>query len=357
MPWDKNEGGGPWGNGGGKGPRNPWGQRPSGGDDQNKGGGGRGGNPDFDDFIKRSQERLRSGLPGGGGGKGGGGSARALPWNWIVAALILIWVGATSIYRVEPDERGVEQMFGRYLKTNGPGTHIKWPSPVVTVTKPKVEQVSTIAIGSDNANDQNLMLTSDQNIIDIAYQVRWKIKDPELFLFQIANPEGTIRETAESAMRSVVASVELDAAIGPQREQVAAEVRSRTQALLDEYRAGVDVVGVDIRQADPPAAVDDAFKDVSAAQQDAESLINQARAYNQQLIAQAQGQSAAFDAVYEQYRLAPDVTRKRMYYETMERVLGKVDKTILESGGNVVPYLPLPELQRRARSAAPNGGE
>ncbi|MEM8826019.1 MAG: protease modulator HflK, partial [Pseudomonadota bacterium] len=186
----------------------------------------------------------------------------------------------------------------------------------------------------------------------IAYQVRWKIRDPELFLFQIANPEATIREAAESAMRSVIASVQLDAAIGPQREQIAAEVRTRTQALLNEYRAGVDVVGVDIRQADPPAAVDDAFKDVSAAQQNAEQYINQARAYNQQLVAQARGQAAAFDAVYEQYRLAPDVTRKRMYFETMEQVLGKVDKTILEADG-VVPYLPLPEVDRRRSTSAP----
>ncbi|MGB3723338.1 MAG: protease modulator HflK [Pacificimonas sp.] len=368
MPWQNNDGDkpkSPWGSGGsggdkgggkGGGPKNPWGQRPSGGDGGKPSGGNQGGAADFDDFIKRSQERLRSGI--GGGGKGGGGTGRSLPWSWIAFALVLVWVAATSIYRVEPDERGVEQMFGRYLKTTTPGTHIKWPSPVVTVTKPKVEQVSTIAIGSDSPNNQNLMLTSDQNIIDIAYQVRWKIKDPELFLFQIANPEGTIKETAESAMRSVIASVELDAAIGPQREQVASEVRSRTQALLDEYRAGVDVVGVDIRQADPPAAVDDAFKDVSSAQQDAESLMNQARAYNQQLVALARGQSAAFDAVYEQYRLAPDVTRKRMYYETMEKVLGKVDKTILEADG-VVPYLPLPEInnRRRAPAAAPAEGD
>ncbi len=358
MPWQNNDGDkpkNPWGSGGsggkgGDGPKNPWGQKPSGGEGGRSSGGG---SADFDDFIKRSQERLRSGLPGGGGT----GTRKSLPWSWIIAVLVIVWAAATSIYRVEPDERGVEQMFGRYLKTTTPGTHFKWPAPIVTVTKPKVEQVSTIAIGSDSPNNQNLMLTSDQNIIDIAYQVRWKIKDPELFLFQIANPEGTIKETAESAMRSVIASVELDAAIGPQREQVAAEVRSRTQALLDQYRAGVDVVGVDIRQADPPAAVDDAFKDVSSAQQDAESLMNQARAYNQQLVAQARGQSAAFDAVYEQYRLAPDVTRKRMYYETMEKVLGKVDKTILEADG-VVPYLPLPEINRRraAPAAAPAQG-
>lgn len=355
MPWQNNEGG-PWGSGGGGGdkPRNPWGQKPSGG---SGGGGGKpsgGGGADFDDFIRRSQERLRAGM-GGGGNRGGGGggtlTGRSMPWTWIILAVLLVWVLATSIYRVEPDERGVELMFGKYHTTTMPGTHIKWPSPIVTVAKPKVEQVSTITIGSTETSSQNLMLTSDQNIIDIAYAVRWKIDDPEDFLFQFADPETTIREVTESVMRSVVASVDLDAAIGPQREQIASEVEERTQAMLNDYGAGVDVVGIDIRQADPPAAVDEAFKDVSSAQQNAESYINQARAYSQQLIAQARGQSAAFDAVHEQYRLAPEVTRKRMYFETMEQVLGKVDKTILEADG-VVPYLPLPEVDRNRGSRA-----
>ena len=271
MPWQNNDGGGRGGPGGDK-PRNPWGQRP-----QETGGNQPGrGSTDFDDFIRRSQERLRAGMGGGNGGDNRGGgtrSARSLPWTWIIVALVAIWVVATSIYRVEADERGVEQMFGRYYKTTEPGTHLKWPSPIVTVIKPRVEEVSTIPIGSSDASSQNLMLTGDQNIIDIAYVVRWKIDDPENFLFQFADPEQTIREVAESAMRSVVASVDLDAAIGPQREQIASEVEERTQAMLNEYGAGVDVVGIDIRQADPPAAVDDAFKDVSAAQQNAEQYI------------------------------------------------------------------------------------
>jgi len=151
-------------------------------------------------------------------------------------------------------------------------------------------------------------------------------------------------------MRAEVAREPLDAAIGPQRAQIAEQVRTRTQEMLDGYRAGIDIVGVDIKQADPPAAVDAAFKDVSAAQQNAEAYMNQARAYSQQKLALAQGQAAAFDAVYEQYRLAPAVTRKRMYLETMEEVLGKVDTTIIEADG-VVPYLPLPEIKKRAAPA------
>jgi membrane protease subunit HflK len=235
------------------------------------------------------------------------------------------------------------------VTTTGPGFHFKLPSPIETVSKPEVEAVRTIEIGSPDAASENLMLTGDQNIIDIAYAVRWKIKDPENFLFQLADPEATIREVGESAMRAEVGRVQLDAAIGPQRAQIAEQVRVRTQEMLDSYRAGIDVVGVDIKQADPPAAVDAAFKDVSAAQQNAEQYMNEARADAPQRHAPAPGQ-AAFEAVYEQYRLAPAVTRKRMYLETMEIVLGKVDKTIIDADG-VVPYLPLPEIKKRAAAA------
>ena len=344
MPWvNNNDNKGPWGsgpgagNGGGGagsgsgGPRNPW------------GGGGNKGGPDFDDFIRRSQERLRTGMPGGPRG--------ALPWGYIVLGVVGIWLAFTSMYRVETQERGVVQRFGKYVATTGPGFHFKLPAPIETVVKPEVEAVRTIEIGTPDGSSENLMLTGDQNIIDIAYAIRWKIKDPENFLYLLAEPETTIREVGESAMRAEVARVQLDAAIGPQRAQIAEQVRVRTQEMLDSYKAGIDVVGVDIKQADPPAAVDAAFKDVSAAQQNAEQYMNEARAYAQQLLAQAQGQAAAFDAVYAQYRLAPAVTRKRMYLETMEDVLGKVDKTIIEADG-VVPYLPLPEVKRRS----PEGG-
>ncbi len=202
------------------------------------------------------------------------------------------------------------------------------------------------------------MLTGDQNIINLAYAVRWKIKNPELYLFELAEPEQTVREVGESAMRAEISKATLNDAIGPQRAQIAEQVRERMQELLDSYRAGIEVRGVDIKQADPPAAVDDAFKDVSAAQQDAQQYLNQSRAYAQQLLASAQGSAAAFDAVYAQYRLAPEVTRKRMYLETMESVLSKVDKTVIEPG-NVQTYLPLPEIAKRARRGRPDhrGGQ
>ena len=361
MPWQDNGGssgggngggGGPWGSGGGGPPKNPWGggqpPKPPGGG--NGGGGGPRGAPDFDDFIRRSQERLRASM--GGGGTGGVRGGRGVPWLWIVGGLLLAWVVFTSAYRVGPQERGGVMRFGKYVSTSGPGFHFKLPAPIDTVIKPNFEQVRTIDIGSADGSSENLMLTGDQNIIDVAYTVRWKISDAENFLFQLADPELTVREVAESAMRAEVSRVSLNAAVGPQRAQIAEQARTRAQELLTSYDAGVEVVGVDIRQADPPQAVDEAFKEVSAAQQVAQQYLNNSRAYAQELIARAQGETAVFDAVFAQYRLAPEVTRKRIYLETMEEVLGKNGKTVIEARG-VTPYLPLPELQRRAAAPPP----
>jgi membrane protease subunit HflK len=189
------------------------------------------------------------------------------------------------------------------------------------------------------------MLTGDQNLLDIAYTVRWNIRTPELYLFQLAQPEETIHEVAESAMRAVVSRVSLNDAMGDKRADIEAQVAQMMQRILDGYRAGIQVQGIAIKQADPPDAVNDAFKEVTAAQQDAQTYINNANAYSLQLRQKAQGEATAFDKVYEQYKLAPEVTRQRMYYETMEQVLSKVDKTIVEAPG-VTPYLPLPQVQK-----------
>ena len=237
--------------------------------------------------------------------------------------------------------------FGKYVETTGPGFHLKLPAPIDSVILPKVEQVNSVDIGGSEGASENLMLTGDQNIIDIDYAVRWKIRNPELFLFELAEPEQTIHEVAEAAMRAEIGRATLNDAIGPQRAQIAEQVRERMQEILDSYRAGIDVRGVDIKQADPPAAVKDAFNDVSAAQQDAQQKVNAAKGYAQQLLAAAQGAAAQFDAVYAQYKLAPEVTRKRIYLETMESILSKVDKTVIEPG-SVQTYLPLPEIKRRA---------
>ncbi len=181
----------------------------------------------------------------------------------------------------------------------------------------------------------------------MAYDVRWSIKDPELYLFQLENADSTVKEVAESAMRAAVANYDLTQAIGPGRGGIEIEVRRRMQQVLDEYRSGVLVQSISIRQSDPPAEVNDAFREVNAAQQRRESYLNDARAYASRVTELAIGETTEFDKIYVQYREAPEVTKRRLYYETMEQVLGKVDKTIVETGG-VTPYLPLPEFQKKA---------
>ena len=339
--------GGPWGSGGGSGgsggdgggPRNPWGQPPR----KRRPAGPTGNVTSLDDFLKKSRERF-------GGGRFPTGDGKPY-WLYGLGIFLVLWLLFTSIHRIGPEERGVITRFGNYAGTMGPGIGLSLPAPIDSVQKVDVEAIRTIDIGSTDASSENLILTGDQNIIDLAYSVRWNIKEPQLYLFQIANPEETIREVAESAMRAVVAGVSLDDAIGSGRSDIEQRVAQVMQQLLDDYRAGIDVQGVAIKQSDPPAAVNDAFKEVSAAQQQAQSYLNDARSYALQLTAKAQGEAAAFDKVYEEYRLAPEVTQRRMYYETMEKVLSRVDKTIIEAPG-VTPYLPLPEIQRRTQQGA-----
>jgi len=244
----------------------------------------------------------------------------------------------------------VVSRLGRYSYTLGPGVGFTLPSPIDRVQKIDVEKVRNVDLGSDSGND--LMLTGDQNLLDIAYTVRWYIRTPELYLFQLAQPDETIREVAESAMRAVVSQVSLNDAMGDKRAEIEEQVQNVLQRILDSYRSGVQIQGIAIKQADPPDAVNDAFKQVTAAQQDAQTYINNANAYSLQLRQKAQGEATAFDKVYEQYRLAPEVTRRRMYYETMEQVLSRVDKTIVEAPG-VTPYLPLPQVQKSVPQREP----
>lgn len=335
-------GGGDGGGSGGGGPRNPWNQPPEGG--RPRGPGGRRGASQLDDFIRRMR---------GPGGRGNlpPSFTPARIWRYVVIAFILIWLVFTSFHRIGPQQKGVVSLLGRYSYTMGPGMNVTLPAPFNTVRVIDVEEIRTIDIGSPSAQQENLMLTGDQNVIDLAYSVRWNISEPVRFLFQLKDPEETISEAAESAMREVIAEVSLNDAIGSGRTGIETRVAQRTQELLNDYRAGVRIQGVAVKQADPPAAVNDAFKEVSAAQQTAQTYLNEARAYAQQLNAKAQGEAAAFDQVYAEYKLAPEVTRRRMYYETMERVLAKVDKTIVEAPG-VTPYLPLPEVARRAPAQA-----
>ncbi|MGD9810996.1 MAG: FtsH protease activity modulator HflK [Sphingobium sp.] len=343
-----NEGEKPEGESGG--PRNPWTQPQRGG--RREGGGGASRPSLVEDLLRRGREGFGGGGGNGGrrGGFPGGADARAL-WPIALAIVAILWVALTSFHRIGPQERGVVLLLGKYSRTMTPGIGLSLPAPLETVEMVDVEEIRTIDIGSVAGDAENLVLTGDQNIIDLAYSVRWNIRDPQQYKFQIADPDSTIREVAESAMRSVVATVSLTDALGAGRTEIEQRVEQRMQEILDEYRAGVRVQGVAIKQADPPSAVNDAFKEVSASQQAAQTYLNEARAYAQQLNARAQGEAAAFDKVYEQYRLAPDVTRRRMYFETMEAVLADTDKTIVETG-NVVPYLPLSEVKRRAKDDA-----
>jgi len=360
----------PWGNGPGKGS--------GGGDGDGSGDGKKPGprnpwvTPDPIDINRGRKPRgpsaldelLRKGRGGFGGGGSGGGQFdlgdSAKFWKWGVLAAVVLWVIFSSFHIVPPEKEGVVTRLGSYSRTVGPGVKFTWPAPIERIRLEDVRAIRTMAVGSPNATDENFVLTRDQSLVDLAYEVRWSVRDPELFIFQLADPEGTIREVAESSMRATVANFNLTDAIGPGRVEIEAQVQQRMQDLLNQYRAGVSIQGIAIRQADPPSQVDEAFKEVTAALQERESAINLSRAYQQQVLERARGDTAAFDQIYEQYRLAPGVTRKRLYYETMENVLSNVDKTVVEARG-VTPYLPLNEVQKRIPAtppaAATKGGE
>lgn len=341
----------PWGNGnnggGNEGPRNPWATPP----------GGPRGNAKptaLDEFLRRAR--------GTGGGGGGGGGFSGIPgapdarsiWLIGVGLILAIWILFTSVHQIGPQQRGVVTFLGRYSGTLDPGIRLTLPAPFSEVRKLDVQQIVTDDFpAGEGGSAENLILTSDQNIVDLAYSVRWQIVNAQDFAFQIKDPRETVRATAESAMRAAIATTSLDDAIGSGRGVVETRVQQMMQEVLDSYNAGVRIQGVSIKQSQAPEAVIDDFKAVSAAQQAAVGNINAARGYAAQIQARAQGEATSFDKVYEQYRLAPEVTRRRMYYETMEAVLAKSDKTIIEAP-NIVPYLPLPgSVARRLPDAAP----
>jgi membrane protease subunit HflK len=343
----------PEGKGSGGGPRNPWTHPPRSGSGGGESGGAR---PSLiEDILRRSRESFGGGGGGAsGGGFGGGGEARAL-WPIALGIIVILWVAMTSFHRIGPQERGVVMMLGSYSRTITPGIGLTLPAPLETVEVVDVEEIRTVDIGSASGEEENLVLTGDQNIIDLAYSVRWNIRNAELYEFELKDPDGTVQEVAETAMRAVLATVSLNEALGAGRTGIEQQVAQKMQEILDNYRSGIRIQGIAIKQADPPKEVNDAFKEVSAAKQDADTYINQATAYAQQLKARASGEAAAFDKVYVQYKLSPEVTRRRMYYETMEAVLADTDKTVVESN-NVMPYLPLPEMKRKPRAAESGAG-
>lgn len=328
---------------GGSGPRNPW--LPGGG------GGDRGRRTtNIEDLFKN---RGPEGPRRGGGPRGPNFRLPERPGgkSWvpvIIIGVIAIWALVTSVHFVQPREQAVVTWFGgKYAMTLNPGTNLTLPFPIHQVTKTDVSEIRSVDVA------KKLILTGDQNLVDLGYLIRWNIKDLTLFQFQLADPEETVLEVAETAMRSSVAEKTLDSVIsGEGRADIEQNVLTRMQNMLDAYGAGINVQGIEIAKSDPPEQVIEAFNDVLAAQQDAERELNQARRFSQQLLAKAEGEAAEFNEIYEQYRLAPQVTRQRLYYETMEAVLANTDKTVIDAEG-VTPYLPLSELQRRPRPAQP----
>ncbi len=375
MPW-KNQGGGPWGSG----PKGPWGSGPQSAGPRP---------PDLEDLLRRGQDRLQQILPGG--------YFSGMGIAIILLIGVVIWL-FSGVFRVQSEELGVVLRFGKHVRTVQPGLNYHWPYPIETVQLPKALRVSTINIGMSLVSDparrgttmrdvpeESLMLTGDENIVDVDFTVLWRIKPDGVgnYLFNIQNPEGTVKAVAESAMREVVGRANIQPILTGARTTTEASVQDLMQKTLDSYGSGILVQQVQMQKVDPPAQVIDSFRDVQAARADLERLQNVAQAYanqvvpeargraaqilqvaegyQQQAIAEAKGQSARFLKVYDEYKKAPDVTRQRIYLETMERILGGSEKLIYDGGGSssgqsVVPYLPLSELSPR-RQAAPAAGQ
>lgn len=367
MPWS-NQSGGPWGQRGGSG--GPWGGGGGGG-----GPAGGGNQPDLEEILRRSQDRLRNMVPGGGGL---GGKGIAL----ILVAVVAVWL-LTGFYTVRPTEVGLNLIFGRFVGQTAPGLNYNLPYPIGEVVKPNVTQVNRTEIGYRSVGqgqqrdvlEESLMLTGDENIVDIDFDVQWQV-DPanaENFVFNIADPEGTIGSIAQSSMREVIGRRDIQAILTVEQAEITAEVQQLMQGSLDQYGAGVLVRVVQLQAAVPPAQVREAFFDVNAAQQDlvrlqneaetyasrvvpeargeAARIIQQAEGYREQVVNQAEGQAARFNQIFAEYANAPQITRDRLFLETMERVFGQTDKVLIDQSGSgngsVIPYLPLSEVQRR----------
>jgi modulator of FtsH protease HflK len=354
--------------------QSPWGSAPGGGSGGN-GSGTRNNPPNIDDVIKNFQKTINKFT---GGKKTGGGKPILLG----LIALVIIWT-LSGLYRVLPDEQGVVLRFGKFIKTTQPGLHYHFPAPFERALTPKVTKVNRIDVGFRPASDtgrssgvgnvpeESLMLTGDENIVDINYSVFWVIKDASKFLFNIQSPVETVKATSETAMREVIAKSPIQSILTQGRSKIEVEVQKITQKILDEYGSGIQITQVQTQQADPPSQVIDAFRDVQAARADrerskneaeayandviprargeAEKILQEAEAYKKQVVAAAEGEASRFLAIYNEYKGAKQVTQERMYLETMEKVLADIDKVIIDknSGSGVVPYLPLPELKKK----------
>jgi len=357
MPWEENgKGKGPWGSS----PEQPGNKR-----------------PDFDELLKDWINKLNGFF--GGSKKNKQNNNRFI---LLGAFVVLIFWMANGIYIVDPEEQGVVLRFGKHVRNTMPGLNYHLPSPIEKVYKVPVTTINRVEVGIRSSSnlrgtssreakitEESLMLTGDENIVDIDFEVQWKVRNPENFLFEVRDPSDTVKSVAESAMREVIGRTPIADALTEGRSAIEFETKEIVQSILDSYNAGIEVVLLQMREVQPPTAVIDAFRDVQSARADrdrarneaeayrndiiprargeSEKIIQGAEAYKQKTVADAQGQASRFVSVYDQYRKAKDVTRKRIYLETMEEILGGMDKVIIDSRGSgtgVVPYLPLPQL-------------
>ncbi len=351
----------------------PWGSPPGGGN-----GSGRGPTPpDIDKLIRNIQEKIKKFLPGGA-------STGNKPIFFGLIVLIIIWA-LTGLYRVLPDEQGVVLRFGKYVSTTQPGLNYHIPYPIENVFTPKVTKVNRMDIGFRSGSDtgfssgggvadvpeESLMLTGDENIVNIDFSVFWVIKDAGKFLFKIQDPQGTVKAASETAMREVIAKSKIQPILTEGRSKIEIETQEIIQNILDEYESGIQITQVQTQKADPPDQVIDAFRDVQAARADMErskneaeayrndviprsrgeaaKILQAAEAYKKEVVAKAEGEASRFISIYNEYAQAKEVTQERMYLETMEKVMADIDKVIIDknAGSGVVPYLPLPELKKK----------
>jgi membrane protease subunit HflK len=373
MPWSQNGGGWKGGAGG------PWGQGPAGGGTPP---------PDLEEILRRSQDKLRQAVPGGLGFFG-------TFLVFLVAAAAAGYFGFTV--RVNPDERAVVQRFGKFDRELSNGLNFRWPYPIEEVTIVPYTRQNRVEVGfstgtggpygslrNPNKPEESLMLTGDENIVDVSFNVFWNVKSAPDYLFNIRNPgnnpdaNANVKAVSESAMREVIGKNDIQPILTKSRQEIEEAVKALIQRTLDSYNSGIQVTQVNLQKVDPPAEVIAAFRDVQAARADqerarneaetyanrvipeargeAQQILQAAQGYREQVVAEAKGRTERFLKVYEEYQKAPDVTRRRMYLETLERVLGGMDKIILDEksgAGGVVPYLPLGDLQRTPQAGVP----
>ena len=369
MPWNNQDNGGkgPWGNNSG----------------QNGSGGSRQQPPDFEDMIRKGQDRLKGFIPGG----------PRSPRSIILILLILVGIWfASGFYRVLPDEQGVVLRFGEAIKTTPPGLHYHLPTPIERALTPKVTKVNREEIGfrsvgdfsRQNANrdvpEESLMLTGDENIVDIDFEVFWVIRDAKDYLFNIQSQKATVKAASETAMREVIGRTPIQLVLAEGRLDIESETLALIQSILDSYKSGIQITNVNLQKVDPPGAVIDSFRDVQRARADlerkrneaeayqndiiprargeAERLLQEAKAYKEEVVQRAQGDASRFLSIYEEYSLAKEVTVKRIYLETMEKVLAKMNKIIIDkdAGSGVVPYMSIDQISR-GRQSGQGGGQ